>query len=111
MHALESLERVRQAHRDAAARHLDAGAAHRRAAALHEQAALVARDRASDDYQDAAARHRAAAAFHDDAARVEDEKSTFSPEYPSIAMPLTPQRPESESRCRSLEPESAGRVD
>jgi hypothetical protein len=73
LHALESLERVRQAHRDASARHLDAGAAHRRAAASHEQAALVARDRAGEDHQDAAAVHRAAAAIHDAAATVEDE--------------------------------------
>ncbi len=74
LHALESLERVRQAHRDAAARHLDAGAAHRRAAALHEQVALEARNRAGDEHQEAAARHRAAAEIHDAAARVEDKK-------------------------------------
>jgi hypothetical protein len=74
VHALESLERVRQAHRDAVARHLDAGAAYRRAAALHEQIALVARDRASEEHQDAAAMHRAAAEVHEAAARVEDEK-------------------------------------
>jgi hypothetical protein len=73
LHALEALERVRKAHRDAAARHLDAGAAHRRAAASHEQAALVAGERAGEAHQDAAAVHRAAAAFHDAAALVEEE--------------------------------------
>jgi hypothetical protein len=73
LHALEALERVRQAHRDAAARHLDAGAAHRRAAASHEQAALVARERAGEAHQDAAAIHRAEGAIHDAAAAVEEE--------------------------------------
>jgi hypothetical protein len=73
LHARESLERVRKAHRDAAARHLDAGTAHRRAAASHEQAALRARDSAIAIHQDAAAVHRAEAAVHDAAAAVEDE--------------------------------------
>lgn len=74
LHALESLERVKQAHRDAAARHLDASVAHRRAAASHEQAALCARDRAVELHQDSAAMHRAAAAVHDAAAAVEEER-------------------------------------
>lgn len=71
--ALESLERVRQAHRDAAARHLDASAAHRRAAALHEQAALLAGDGPGEQHQDEAAAHRAEAAVHDAAARKEQQ--------------------------------------
>lgn len=74
-HALESLERVRKAHRDVAARHLDAGAAHRRAAASHEQAALSARDSATALHQDAAAVHRAEAAVHDAAATIEYESA------------------------------------
>jgi hypothetical protein len=69
LHALDSLERVRQAHRDATARHLEAGAAHRRAAASHEQAALLADDDSGEQHQDAAAAHRAEAAVHDVAAR------------------------------------------
>ena len=72
LYALESLERVKQAHHDAAARHLDAGVAHRRAAASHEQAALLACDEAVDAHQDAAAVHRAAAAVHEAAAIVEE---------------------------------------
>ncbi|WIM85866.1 hypothetical protein PT015_13005 [Candidatus Mycobacterium wuenschmannii] len=72
-HAVESLERVKQAHRDAAARHLDASAAHRRAAASHEQAALRASGKTVEGHQDASAVHRAAAAVHDAAAIVEDE--------------------------------------
>lgn len=74
LHALESMERVRQAHRDAAARHLDASVAHRRAAASHEQAALRARDKAGELHQDSAAVHRAAAALHDAAAAIEEER-------------------------------------
>ncbi len=75
LRALESLERVRKAHRDAAARHLNAGAAHRRAAASHEQAALSARDSATATHQDAAAVHRAEAAVHDAAATLEEEEA------------------------------------
>jgi hypothetical protein len=71
LHAVESLERARRAHRDAAARHLDAGAAHRRAAAVHEQAALIAGDGAGEAHQDAAEFHRAEAAMHDAAAIVQ----------------------------------------
>jgi hypothetical protein len=78
LHALESLERVKKAHRDAAARHLDAGVAHRRAAASHEQAALRAGDNAGEAHQEAAAVHRAAAAVHDAAAVVEGDAETAS---------------------------------
>jgi hypothetical protein len=72
LHAAESLERARRAHRDAAVRHLDAGAAHRRAAAVHEQAAMRAGDGDGEAHQDAAEAHRAEAARHDAAAIVQE---------------------------------------
>ena len=68
LHAEESLERARRAHRAVAARHMDASATHRRAAAAHEQAAITAGDGSGDAHQDAAQAHRAAAAQHDAAA-------------------------------------------
>lgn len=74
-YALESLERAKRAHRDAAVRHLDAGAAHRRAAAIHEQAAVWADDDTADAHQEAAASHRAAASYHE-AAAVQEEAAS-----------------------------------
>jgi hypothetical protein len=68
LHAEESLQRAKRAHRSAAEGHIDAGAAHRRAAAAHEQAAMLAGDGTGEAHQDAAALHRAAAASHDAAA-------------------------------------------
>lgn len=76
LHAEESLERARSAHRASAERHVEAGNAHRQAAAVHEQAAMLADDGEGDFHQDAAARHRGQAVVHDAAATVEQEKGT-----------------------------------
>lgn len=93
-HAHDSLERVRRAYLDAAARHLDAGAAHRRAAASHEQAALFARDPTDESHQDAAAMHRAEAAIHEAAAIVDGEHAAqVWASINNTAPALPPSRP------------------
>jgi hypothetical protein len=78
LRAVESLERARRAHRDAAERHLGAGQAHRRAAAVHEQAAMLAGDGEGEAHQDAAELHRAAADKHDAAAVLQETEGKLS---------------------------------